>query len=83
LEWIPGAFIPAFAGPAARPPKPRRVPPKNMNSTEEKNPAAWTSDDELFALARALEKARGEKTVLKAIQGGMGAREVFDTFGIM
>jgi len=54
-----------------------------MNSTEEKNPAAWTSDDELFALARALEKARGEKTVLKAIQGGMGAREVFDTFGIM
>jgi regulator of RNase E activity RraA len=33
--------------------------------------------------AKALEKARGEKTVLKAIQGGMGAREAFETYGIM
>jgi len=54
-----------------------------MNSTEKKNPTDCTTDDELFALVRALQKARGEKTVLKAIQGGMGAREVFDTFGIM
>ena len=37
--------------------------------------------DEVFN--KALEKARGEKTVLKAIQGGMGAREAFDTYGIM
>jgi len=34
-------------------------------------------------LARALEKARGEKEVLHAIQGGMGAQEAWDTYGIM
>lgn len=45
------------------------------------NPTAWKTDDEVFN--QALEKARGEKTVLKAIQGGMGAREAFDTYGIM
>jgi len=32
---------------------------------------------------RALEKARGEKTVLKAIQSGMPARAAFDQYGIM
>jgi regulator of RNase E activity RraA len=31
----------------------------------------------------ALEKARGEKLVRKAIEGGMSAREAFDTYGIM
>lgn len=31
----------------------------------------------------ALEKARGEKTVAKAIAGGMSARESWDTYGIM
>lgn len=32
---------------------------------------------------RALEKARGENLVRKAIEGGMSAREAFDRFGIM
>lgn len=31
----------------------------------------------------ALEKARGEKKVRKAIEGGMSARDAFDQFGIM
>ncbi|WP_298477107.1 RraA family protein [uncultured Maribacter sp.] len=31
----------------------------------------------------ALEKVRGEKKVAKAIQGGMSARESWDTYGIM
>ncbi|RLD30971.1 MAG: RraA family protein [Bacteroidetes bacterium] len=31
----------------------------------------------------ALEKALGEKTVQKAIESGMGAKEAFDKFGIM
>ena len=31
----------------------------------------------------ALEKALGEKTVQKAIENGMGAREAFDKYGIM
>jgi regulator of RNase E activity RraA len=35
------------------------------------------------AITKALEKARGEKLVKKAIEAGMGAREAFDTFGIM
>jgi len=39
------------------------------------------AEEEVFA--KAIEKARGEKTVLKAIQGGMSAREAFATFGIM
>jgi regulator of RNase E activity RraA len=34
-------------------------------------------------MRRALEKARGEKLVKKAIEGGMSAREAFDTYGIM
>lgn len=34
-------------------------------------------------MARAMEKAEGEKTVLEAIQGGMGAQQAWDTFGIM
>ncbi|AKJ64920.1 RraA family protein [Kiritimatiella glycovorans] len=38
---------------------------------------------ETEVFVRAIEKARGEKTVLKAIRGGMGAREAFDTYGIM
>jgi regulator of RNase E activity RraA len=32
---------------------------------------------------KALEKARGEKTVKKAIQKGMSARKAFDKYGIM
>lgn len=32
---------------------------------------------------RSLEKARGERTVLKAIQNGMGAVEAFATYGIL
>jgi regulator of RNase E activity RraA len=39
------------------------------------------AEDEVFV--RALEKARGEKSVRKAIEGGMSAKEAFDTFGIM
>ena len=34
-------------------------------------------------ITRALEKARGEKLVRKAIEDGMSAREAFDRFGIM
>ena len=34
-------------------------------------------------IVQALEKARGEKTVQKAIEGGMSAVEAFDTYGIM
>ncbi len=34
-------------------------------------------------IAKALEKARGEKLVRKAIEDGMSAREAFDRFGIM
>lgn len=34
-------------------------------------------------ITKALEKARGEKLVKKAIEGGMSAREAFDRFGIM
>lgn len=34
-------------------------------------------------MRRALEKARGEKLVRKAIESGMSARQAFDTFGIM
>ena len=32
---------------------------------------------------RALEKARGEKTVRKAIEGGMSATEAFARYGIL
>jgi regulator of RNase E activity RraA len=32
---------------------------------------------------RALEKARGEKTVRKAIEAGVSAKEAFETYGIM
>ncbi len=39
------------------------------------------AEEEVFR--RALEKARGEKTVLKAIQAGMSARKAFDQYGIM
>ncbi len=35
------------------------------------------------AFNRALEKARGEKLVKKAIEGGMGAVEAFEKYGIM
>ena len=31
----------------------------------------------------AIEKARGEKTVKKAIENGMSAREAFERFGIL
>ncbi len=34
-------------------------------------------------LRRALEKAHGEKRVLTAIQGGMGAQAAWDTYGIL
>lgn len=34
-------------------------------------------------IARALEKARGEKAVFGAIKAGMGAQEAWDKFGIM
>ena len=33
--------------------------------------------------AAAIEKARGEKKVMKAIQRGMGAQQAWDTFGIL
>ena len=35
------------------------------------------------AFTRAIEKARGEKTVKRAIEPVMGAREAFDKYGIM
>ncbi|MEL5892393.1 RraA family protein [Bacteroides sp. GD17] len=38
-------------------------------------------EEEVFS--RALEKARGERMVLKKIQEGMRARDAFDKFGIM
>ena len=38
-------------------------------------------EEEVFT--RALEKARGERMVLKKIQEGMKARDAFDQFGIM
>jgi regulator of RNase E activity RraA len=39
------------------------------------------AEEEAFRLA--LEKARGEKVVLKAIQDGMSAAEAFRTYGIL
>jgi 4-hydroxy-4-methyl-2-oxoglutarate aldolase len=39
------------------------------------------AEDEI--IARALEKARGERAVAKAIKGGMSAVEAFAKFGIM
>ena len=39
------------------------------------------SEEEVFT--KALEKARGEKLVGKAIEGGMSATEAFRKFGIM
>lgn len=39
------------------------------------------AEDEI--IARAIEKARGEKAVAKAIKGGMSAVEAFAKFGIM
>lgn len=39
------------------------------------------AEEEVFV--RALEKARGEKKVRKAIQEGMSAKVAFETFGIM
>lgn len=38
-------------------------------------------EEEIFV--RALEKARGERTVLKAIQGGMSVVEAWNKYGIM
>jgi 4-hydroxy-4-methyl-2-oxoglutarate aldolase len=38
---------------------------------------------ERAVIAKALEKARGEKVVRKAIEGGMSATEAFRTFGIL
>lgn len=40
-----------------------------------------TIEEEVFTLA--LEKARGERIVLKKIQEGMRARDAFDKYGIM
>ena len=39
------------------------------------------AEEEIFV--KAVEKARGEKTVQKAIEAGMGAADAFRTFGIM
>jgi regulator of RNase E activity RraA len=38
---------------------------------------------ETEVIAKALEKARGEKLVKQAIEAGMSARAAFDQFGIM
>lgn len=38
---------------------------------------------EQTVLREAFEKARGEKTVRKALEGGMSAREAFEKFGIL
>ena len=45
--------------------------------------AATIAPSTLNRLTRALEKARGERIVLKKIQEGMKARDAFDKFGIM
>lgn len=39
------------------------------------------AEEEIFS--QAIEKARGEKMVLKKIQEGMGAKEAFEKYGIM
>jgi regulator of RNase E activity RraA len=39
------------------------------------------AEEEVFC--RAIEKARGEKTVQKKIEEGMSAREAYDSYGIM
>ena len=39
------------------------------------------AEEEIFS--RAIEKARGERTVLKAIQQGMTANDAFEKYGIM
>ena len=39
------------------------------------------AEEDVFA--KALEKARGEKTVRRALEEGMAAREAFERFGIM
>lgn len=39
------------------------------------------AEEEIFV--RAIEKARGERTVLRAIQGGMSACDAFHQYGIM
>ena len=39
------------------------------------------AEEEVFS--KALEKARGEKTVRTAIENGMTAKEAFETYGIM
>jgi len=36
-----------------------------------------------YVIEKALEKARGEKNVRKAIEKGMSATEAFATFGIL
>ena len=38
---------------------------------------------EVDVISRAIEKARGEKVVLKAIQAGMSARDAFEKYRIM
>jgi hypothetical protein len=38
---------------------------------------------EVEVISKAIEKARGEKTVMKAIRSGLSAREAFDEYGIM
>jgi regulator of RNase E activity RraA len=38
---------------------------------------------EAEVIEKSLEKARGEKAVFEAIQGGMGAQAAWDTYGIM
>jgi regulator of RNase E activity RraA len=38
---------------------------------------------EVEVFTRALEKATGEKRVLTAIEGGLGAQEAWDTYGIL
>ncbi|UZJ63445.1 hypothetical protein OKW96_13100 [Sphingobacterium sp. KU25419] len=40
-------------------------------------------EHEVEVFTRALEKARSEKVVLKKVLEGMGAKEAFDTYGIM
>jgi hypothetical protein len=39
------------------------------------------AEEEVFA--GALEKARGEKTVMQALQSGMSAAQAFEKYGIL
>ena len=60
-----------------------RVHPGDLVFADIDGVCAVPQEAEEDVLAAALEKARGEKTVQKAIREGMSAREAFETYGIL